>query len=218
MLAQILKSDSTSGADGIVYRAKHHHAGEGGVAGSSGNIWSPEEDRVFENALAQFWDYPDRFEKCASMLSKRNITDVIQRFKELDQDIREIELGRVHMPAYPVPGEALSISQLQKKVKSQDTERRKGIPWTEEEHRLFLMGLAKYGKGDWRSISRNFVITRTPTQVASHAQKYFIRLNSQNKKDKRRASIHDITTVAPGGGVKKSAGGTSAKSGPKGGK
>ncbi len=36
-----------------------------------------------------------------------------------------------------------------------------------------------------------------PPQVASHAQKYFIRLNSQNKKDKRRASIHDITTVAP---------------------
>jgi hypothetical protein len=33
--------------------------------------------------------------------------------------------------------------------------------------------------------------------VASHAQKYFIRLNSQNKKDKRRASIHDITTVTP---------------------
>jgi len=30
-------------------------------------------------------------------------------------------------------------------------------------------------------------------QVASHAQKYFIRLNSLNKKDKRRASIHDIT-------------------------
>ena len=31
-------------------------------------------------------------------------------------------------------------------------------------------------------------------QVASHAQKYFIRLNSLNKKDKRRASIHDITS------------------------
>ncbi len=31
-------------------------------------------------------------------------------------------------------------------------------------------------------------------QVASHAQKYFIRLNSLNKKDKRRSSIHDITT------------------------
>ena len=65
--------------------------------------------------------------------------------------------------------------------------------------RLFLLGLAKFGKGDWRSISRNFVISRTPTQVASHAQKYFIRLNSINK-DKRRSSIHDITSVAGAAG------------------
>ena len=63
--------------------------------------------------------------------------------------------------------------------------------------RLFLLGLDKYGKGDWRSISRNFVVTRTPTQVASHAQKYFIRLNSMNK-DRRRSSIHDITRVDNG--------------------
>ncbi|KAJ0048261.1 hypothetical protein Pint_16416 [Pistacia integerrima] len=78
-----------------------------------------------------------------------------------------------------------------------DQERRKGIPWTEEEHRLFLLGLDKFGKGDWRSISRNFVISRTPTQVASHAQKYFIRLNSMNR-DRRRSSIHDITSVNNG--------------------
>ncbi|KAF3646947.1 putative 6-phosphogluconate dehydrogenase isoform X1 [Capsicum annuum] len=65
------------------------------------------------------------------------------------------------------------------------------------ENRLFLLGLDKYGKGDWRSISRNFVVTRTPTQVASHAQKYFIRLNSMNR-DRRRSSIHDITSVNTG--------------------
>jgi hypothetical protein len=35
--------------------------------------------------------------------------------------------------------------------------------------------------------------------VASHAQKYFIRLNSLNKKDKRRSSIHDITSAGNGG-------------------
>mmetsp|Transcript_3596 Transcript_3596/g.8997 ORF Transcript_3596/g.8997 Transcript_3596/m.8997 type:complete len:187 (-) Transcript_3596:104-664(-) len=79
--------------------------------------------------------------------------------------------------------------------RDQASERKKGIPWTEEEHRLFLLGLEKFGKGDWRSISRNFVVSRTPTQVASHAQKYFIRLSSMNKRDKRRASIHDITSV-----------------------
>ncbi|XVE58713.1 hypothetical protein DITRI_Ditri04bG0191100 [Diplodiscus trichospermus] len=78
-----------------------------------------------------------------------------------------------------------------------EQERRKGIPWTEEEHRLFLLGLDKFGKGDWRSISRNFVISRTPTQVASHAQKYFIRLNSINR-DRRRSSIHDITSINNG--------------------
>lgn len=78
-----------------------------------------------------------------------------------------------------------------------EQERRKGIPWTEEEHRLFLLGLEKFGKGDWRSISRNFVISRTPTQVASHAQKYFIRLNSMNR-DRRRSSIHDITSINGG--------------------
>jgi SHAQKYF class myb-like DNA-binding protein len=82
------------------------------------------------------------------------------------------------------------------KISAGEQERRKGVPWTEEEHKLFLLGLNKFGKGDWRNISRNFVVSRTPTQVASHAQKYFIRLNSMNKKDnKRRSSIHDITSA-----------------------
>lgn len=58
--------------------------------------------------------------------------------------------------------------------------------------RRFLLGLERHGKGDWRNISRNFVITKTPTQVASHAQKYFLRQLTGGK-DKRRPSIHDIT-------------------------
>lgn len=61
-------------------------------------------------------------------------------------------------------------------------------------NRLFLEGLEKYGRGDWRNISRWSVKTRTPTQVASHAQKFFIRqANASSRGDSKRKSIHDIT-------------------------
>ncbi|XP_074264769.1 transcription factor MYBS3-like [Silene latifolia] len=82
---------------------------------------------------------------------------------------------------------------------SSSRDRKKGIAWTEEEHRMFLLGLQKLGKGDWRGISRNYVMSRTPTQVASHAQKYFIRQSNVSRR-KRRSSLFDIVADDEGGG------------------
>ncbi|KAH7833896.1 hypothetical protein Vadar_010858 [Vaccinium darrowii] len=86
----------------------------------------------------------------------------------------------------------ISNGYLSDSVIGHSLERKKGVPWNEEEHLIFLVGLEKLGKGDWRGISRNFVTTRTPTQVASHAQKYFLRQSSLFKKKKTRPSLFDL--------------------------
>lgn len=170
--------------------------------------WTAAENKAFESALALYdRDTPDRWRKVAAMVPGKTVTDVMRQYKELEDDICSIEAGHmdpISSPATlewsragPFDARTQFLGAAGKRSPSHrptEHERKKGIPWTEEEHKLFLMGLKKYGKGDWRNISRNFVITRTPTQVASHAQKYFIRQISCGK-DKRRASIHDITTV-----------------------
>ncbi|KAL1813881.1 hypothetical protein ACET3Z_023946 [Daucus carota] len=66
--------------------------------------------------------------------------------------------------------------------------KKKAIPWTQSEHISFLIGLEKLGKGHWKGISKDYVPTKTPTQVASHAQKYYIRISGVEKK---RASPFD---------------------------
>ncbi|XP_078448567.1 duplicated homeodomain-like superfamily protein [Wolffia australiana] len=183
---------------------------------SSSSTWTREQEKAFENALAVHpEDFADRWELIAEAVKGKSVEDVKRHYELLVEDINGIESGLVPVPCYvsssDSPAEYAGESSGGSKKGSHshgdqgnggkgsraEQERRKGIAWTEEEHRLFLLGLDKYGKGDWRSISRNFVISRTPTQVASHAQKYFIRLNSMNK-DRRRSSIHDITTVSNG--------------------
>lgn len=64
-------------------------------------------------------------------------------------------------------------------------------PWTVEEHANFVRGVQKVGRGRWALISKLFVPSRTPTQVASHAQKYFIRLEKKENKQRTRKSIFD---------------------------
>lgn len=140
--------------------------------------------------------------------------EVEDHYKKWVYDVALPESNRVHdLPSYidnndvngflwrvPMEEEENDLAKLVSSSMSKPLKegekgvRKKGNKWSTQEHMLFLLGLDKHGKGEWRSISKEFVKTRSPAQVASHAQKYFERHES-DRGTRKRSSIHDITHV-----------------------
>lgn len=126
-------------------------------------IWTPTENKLFENALAKFdKDTPDRWHRVAEMVPGKTVADVMRQYKELEDDVSSIEAG-----FYPKYGYNNSNSNncgftlewgnnqgfdqcksppygggggLRSPVavvagRPVEHERKKGVPWTEEEHK-----------------------------------------------------------------------------------
>ncbi|KAK1944300.1 Transcription factor SRM1 [Phytophthora citrophthora] len=66
---------------------------------------------------------------------------------------------------------SMKIRAADKLADDRQTSQRHGLPWTTNEHDLFLQGLELYPSGPWKAIAA-FVGTRTPRQTMTHAQKY----------------------------------------------
>lgn len=70
-------------------------------------------------------------------------------------------------------------------------------------------------QGQWKSISRYYVPSRTPTQVASHAQKHFLRQSGAQKRRSRFSAVEEaaaaaVTAAAPLRGLGAAAPGAAA--------
>jgi len=68
--------------------------------------------------------------------------------------------------------------------------------WTDAEHQLFLDALMTVGPKDVKAIAQH-VITRSATQVRTHAQKYFIKL-ARMKKSAEEAAKAGVPASAHG--------------------
>lgn len=74
----------------------------------------------------------------------------------------------------------LSSPKIRQKSSKREEQSIRTGPWTEEEHKLFLKGLAEMGPGHWAAVSK-MVPTRTAVQTTSHAQKYLNKMQGKRK-------------------------------------
>lgn len=121
-------------------------------------IWTREQDRAFEDALVAYFkeDSEDCWEKIAKTVPGKTVEEVKHHYELLVEDLDRIESGVVPLPCYSTlsddsashggdDGTSKKVGNLGHrntesvhggKASKVDQERRKGIAWTEDEHRL----------------------------------------------------------------------------------
>eukprot|EP01018_Ginkgo_biloba_P022196 Gb_00887 [translate_table: standard] len=126
------------------------------------STWSREQEKAFENALAVYdEDSKDRWEKIAATVPGKNAAEIKLHYDILVEDINCIEAGHVPLPRYISSAEGFAEQAVEtggtkkgsqyanvqgadtnpigKGGSKADQERRKGIAWTEEEHRARVL-------------------------------------------------------------------------------
>lgn len=117
----------------------------------NGSSWTREQDKAFETGLAIIpEDDFYRWQKIAAMVPGKTVEEIKRHYDILVEDVYAIESDLVPLPCYGDSlkndsdfgseegkfGEMLNNSSSGRKSSKSERERRKkGIAWTEEEHR-----------------------------------------------------------------------------------
>lgn len=126
--------------------------------------WTPAENKMFENALAIYdKDTPDRWQRVAAMIPGKTVRDVMRQYKELEDDVSSIEAGLIPIPWYNSASSPFTLEwgnghgfdgfkqgygpggKRPSSGRGSDQERKKGVPWTEEEHKSVLLNFEIFG-------------------------------------------------------------------------
>lgn len=119
--------------------------------GSKGTgTWTQDENKRFEDALAWFdKETPDRWVMVAASVPGKTPWEVENHYLDLLDDVRQIESGRIPCPGYERSfslgwernhgSEGLKhgyrIGGKRSGGRAFHQERKKGVPWTEAEHK-----------------------------------------------------------------------------------
>lgn len=107
--------------------------------------WTKAEDKQFENALVIYPEgTPDRWTLIASQIPGRSPREAWNHYQMLLQDVDMIERGAVEIPSYKEEDD-MNMEEEEDDMdrrgpsrggsRNRGEDRRRGVPWTEEEHR-----------------------------------------------------------------------------------
>lgn len=157
------------------YRYYAGSGGGGGVAPLSHAGQMPQHPHAGHPAHPHAPQVPQLTYMEGQLTTQAMLVEQQRRIKQLEAELvaTRAEVARLHAQARARPGAADAPVTEEKKPSSRY--------WTPDEHKRFLEGLELFGPRDIKAISRH-VGTRTPTQVRTHSQKYWQRVERERKK------------------------------------